>query len=132
VLQAAATNDTTFLCKSVNTTSPDYQNNVIVYLKAPITSTQTPTSAVFQLNQYKCYPFSELHNVTSDASGIAMVDAVDAMKNADPAPSIGIFVLVILFILAGIGVFVAIIRYLMTAPDLPPDMLAAAAALPVV
>ena len=127
VLQAAATNDTTFLCKSVKTTSVEYQNNVIVYLKVPITSTQTQPSAVFQLNQYKCFPFSELHNMTSDTSGIVMADAVSAMKDADPTikfTTVGIVILSILGVITGLGLCFVLFKYFSTLPDMPPDMLA--------
>jgi len=133
VLKPAATNDTTFLCKSVKTTSVEYQNNVIVYLKPPITSTQTYPSAVFQLNQYKCFPFSELHNMTSDTSGVVMADAVSAMKDADPTikfTQVGIIILSILGALAGLGLCYVLFKYFSTLPDIPPDMLATGPAPP--
>jgi hypothetical protein len=120
----ALTDPTTFYCRVGDDTT--ITNSVIRYIKSP-SSVVNRASAIFRLNQFKCYPFSGLRNLQDDPSGVQVIPmgkAVNELKQA--SPDNGASYSTILYIILGIivamsivGVIYVAISYLATPDDIP-------------
>ena len=125
----------TFYSMQKTSSDPIVLENVIHYMKSPYDIIGAP-SALLTLDQYKCYPFSELRNLQDNPGGAAkyvvpMGNAVNALENPGMGWSVsgvGYAILSILAIMAGIALIYVLIQYFATQDDVPVEQAAALAA----
>jgi len=127
---AATLDPTTFYATTTTSSDDTITKNIICYTKSP-SSIVKETSAQFTLNQYKCYPFSELQNLDSNSSvvypaGIPMDRAVKELESASPDNGISFsaiiyWILGILGVMAILGALYAIFSYAGTSNQIPVE-----------
>uniref|UniRef100_A0A6C0JZX7 Uncharacterized protein n=1 Tax=viral metagenome TaxID=1070528 RepID=A0A6C0JZX7_9ZZZZ len=112
------------LSKGIDPAGDDFKNNVLYYTTASPPSNQGNQSALFTLDQYKCYPFSKINNVDAENHVISLSKITQAMAeggNAGPSTNtvwglIGFFIGLLLLA----GVFFIVYRSVTTKPTIPP------------
>lgn len=112
------------LSKGIDPAGADFKNNVLYYTTAVPPSNQGNQSALFTLDQYKCYPFSKINNVDAENHVIPMSTIAQNMAEGGDAKldttSIWAWIGSIIGILLLAGVFFIVWRSVTTKPTIPP------------
>jgi len=121
----------TIPCQSITTAQKDgpFLSNVLYYTYPPTPSSQGAQSALFTLDQYKCYPFNKLNNIDAQNHVIPMSTIAQglAASGGSSLSTGGVWAIIGIFIgaIMAIGAFVIIWRSMSTKPDIPPSAFAA-------
>jgi hypothetical protein len=116
------------LSKGIDPAGGDFKNNVLYYITAVPPSNQGNQSALFTLDQYKCYPFSKINNVDAENHVIPMSTIAQGMSEGGDADlntaSVWAWIGSIIGILLLAGVFFIVWRSMTTKPTIPPTAFA--------
>jgi len=129
----------TFYCNNSHSSNSNIiTDNVIHYMQSPF-NLIGKKSALFTLDQYKCYPFSELKNLQTDPNTAAKyvvpmdkaVNSLEATGGGFSVSTVGYWILGIIGIMALIALIYVLIMYFSTEDDVSvADAAAAEAAAP--